>query len=187
MKLIVQILCYNEESTLPHSTHSQVGQYRWQWRRDWRTLGSAGGQPLRDGKIKNNTVNDVELGIWDEGQAFQLWDIDIIDVSANTITNGAQGIFIYGDAGGDLGGPFAVPAGSISRNCFSGMAEYGISVDSGATGGSLDAEKNWWGDASGPFHATLNTGSTGYAAIGDVDFDHWLTKKKKCIKKCKKH
>ncbi len=82
-----------------------------------------------------------------------------------------------------MGGPFAVPAGFISKNCFSGMSDYAI--ENNATG-TLDAEKNWWGDTSGPFHSTLNSTALGDAAIGVVDFDPWLTKKKKCTRKCKK-
>jgi hypothetical protein len=39
----------------------------------------------------------------------------------------------------------------------------------------IDAENNWWGDASGPYHPTLNPGGLGDEVSDDVDFDPWLT------------
>jgi hypothetical protein len=38
----------------------------------------------------------------------------------------------------------------------------------------VDATDNWWGDASGPYHATLNPGGTGDPVTDNVDFDPWL-------------
>jgi hypothetical protein len=40
----------------------------------------------------------------------------------------------------------------------------------------VDARYNWWGDASGPYHPTLNPTGTGDAVSDDVNFDHWLLK-----------
>ncbi len=39
----------------------------------------------------------------------------------------------------------------------------------------LDAENNWWGDPSGPYHATLNPQGLGDSIVGWADFDPWLT------------
>ncbi len=121
--------------------------------------------------VYDNTVNDVALGEWGEGQAFQFWSITTLDVHNNSITNNAQGIFIYGDAGGTLGGPFAVPGGSVHCNIIVGNTEYGLKVDASATGGPLKAEKNWWGHASGP--SGVGPGS-GDAVTANVDYDPWL-------------
>jgi len=40
--------------------------------------------------------------------------------------------------------------------------------------GTLNAEENWWGNESGPLHATLNPQGKGETVIGDVDFTPWL-------------
>ena len=49
---------------------------------------------------------------------------------------------------------------------------YGIrNVDSGIL---VNAESNWWGDASGPYHPTLNPSGLGDTVSDFVDFDPWL-------------
>jgi hypothetical protein len=75
-----------------------------------------------------------------------------------------------GSAGGDYGGPYAVPAGSAHNNCISGNDEYGLKIQDTATGGPLLAERNWWGNASGPQVAK----GTGDKVIGPVDYDPWI-------------
>ncbi len=40
---------------------------------------------------------------------------------------------------------------------------------------TLDAEYNWWGDASGPYHPIENPGGLGDTVSDYVDFDPWLT------------
>lgn len=40
---------------------------------------------------------------------------------------------------------------------------------------SVNAEYNWWGDASGPYHPTLNPGGLGNWVSDNVDFIPWLT------------
>ncbi len=49
-------------------------------------------------------------------------------------------------------------------------ASYGIQ----STAPQVDAKNNWWGDASGPYHATLNPSGTGNAVSDNVDFNPWL-------------
>lgn len=39
----------------------------------------------------------------------------------------------------------------------------------------IDAENNWWGDASGPYHPTANPGGLGDTVSDYVGFDPWLT------------
>ena len=38
----------------------------------------------------------------------------------------------------------------------------------------VDAESNWWGDATGPYHPTANPGGLGDSVSDYVDFDPWL-------------
>jgi len=123
----------------------------------------------------DNVIRDVTLGIWGEGQAIQFWDIVELDAHDNVIENTAQGIFIFGGGVGDpYGGPWQVPNGRVYYNNILCGGEYGIQVDPGATGGPLDAENNWWGDPSGPFHPLLNPAGTGDEVSDNVDFEPWL-------------
>jgi nitrous oxidase accessory protein NosD len=49
---------------------------------------------------------------------------------------------------------------------------YGVcNVDTGVT---VDADSNWWGDASGPYHPTANPGGLGDTVSDCVDFYPWL-------------
>jgi hypothetical protein len=40
---------------------------------------------------------------------------------------------------------------------------------------TVNAEDNWWGDVSGPYHPTLNPGGLGDSVSDYVDFEPWLT------------
>ncbi|MBE0430551.1 MAG: hypothetical protein IBX67_01860 [Dehalococcoidia bacterium] len=67
----------------------------------------------------------------------------------------------------------ATPLLDVAAHCnsFLGTGDWGIYNLSGFT---VDATFNWWGDASGPYHATLNPGGTGNAVSDNVEFDPWL-------------
>ena len=60
---------------------------------------------------------------------------------------------------------------TVSNNNISGNTIYGVS---NAGTGILNAENNWWGDATGPAHSTNPTG-LGNAVSDNVDFDPWYT------------
>jgi len=125
-----------------------------------------------EANIYDNLIQRVAEGLWGEGQALQLWDIDTVDIHDNRLIDNFQGIFVYGgSAGGTYGGPYAVPGGSIYDNAISGNTQYGISVDATATGGPLNAENNWWGDASGPSGEGSGTGDP---VSANVDYDPWI-------------
>lgn len=65
------------------------------------------------------------------------------------------------------GGIMSVEQSSISGNSVYGAYNNSIS--------SIFAENNWWGDASGPYHPTLNpTGNVESSVSNNVDFDPWL-------------
>jgi len=120
--------------------------------------------------VYDNTVDSVAEGVWGEGQALQLWDIDTLDVHDNTFINNFQGIYVHGSDPA-YGGALPVPGGSIYCNTISGNTQYGISVDPTATGGPLNAELNWWGDATGPSGQGAGSGD---AVSENVDFFPWL-------------
>jgi hypothetical protein len=90
-----------------------------------------------------------------------------VNFTGNTVHDSARGIRIEDDGYGfgdnsDL---------HINGNAITGNATYGINVVGGYTG-TLDAECNWYGDASGPT-AAGNPSGTGDSVIGDVDFVPW--------------
>jgi parallel beta-helix repeat protein len=60
----------------------------------------------------------------------------------------------------------------VRYNRFSGNGSYGI-YSSGAV--TVDAELNWWADASGPYHETTNPGGSGDAVSDYVDYTPWAT------------
>ncbi len=64
--------------------------------------------------------------------------------------------------------------------CTGATLQDGFFMDTGnglyvQSSGTLNAEHNWWGDATGPFHAELNPTGLGDTIVGSVDFDPWLT------------
>jgi len=59
----------------------------------------------------------------------------------------------------------------IYQNNFENNSAYGLYNDSA----SINAENNWWGNASGPYHPALNPGGLGDRVSDNVDFEPWLT------------
>ncbi len=102
-------------------------------------------------------------GIGLEGDALGTNVLDMT-VTANTITGWDKGITFYKDAGATL------IANIINCNK---IYDNGIGVDN-PTGVVVNAVGNWWGDASGPAHAS-NPGGSGDAISDDVTFTPWGT------------
>ncbi len=63
-------------------------------------------------------------------------------------------------------------SGSTIDSCnIAGNSGYGVCNPSAFW---LNAENNWWGDSTGPYHATANPGGLGDSVSDYVDFDPWL-------------
>lgn len=60
----------------------------------------------------------------------------------------------------------------LENNDFIDGASFGIKNDGSF---NVNATNSWWGDNSGPYHASLNTTGKGDAVIGNVTFDPWTT------------
>lgn len=58
-----------------------------------------------------------------------------------------------------------------NNNFVAAPGEYAIKNQ--VAGTTLNAEDNWWGDASGPYHST-NIYTEGAKVSDNVDFDPWL-------------
>lgn len=87
------------------------------------------------------------------------------NITGSTITGNTTGIAVGYD-GSDASTVIA------HNNLISGNSSHGVS----STAATVDATDNWWGDASGPYHATGNPSGTGNAVSDNVDFDPWTGK-----------
>ncbi len=54
-------------------------------------------------------------------------------------------------------------------------ANHGAGLFADSYSDTLNAEDNWWGDASGPYNEQLNPDGTGNEVYGDADFIPWAT------------
>lgn len=120
--------------------------------------------------VTNNvlTGDGTASGIGLEADSgFGSFDIDLA-VTNNFIQDWGVGVEIYECSGGCTGTTFSnlhVNLNSITGNLL-GFDHYSPTF-------TADGEKNWWGSASGPTHAS-NPGGTGDSSSDDVDFDPWL-------------
>jgi len=123
------------------------------------------GETLTDSKatVRCNSIdNNTEWGI------YMVVRHSLVNISGNHIlangTSGTEGgIYIEGSEL-DLVG--------IHQNSIDGNYDWGLLNDSDET---LDATYNWWGDATGPYQATTNTGGGGDEVSDNVDFSDWLS------------
>jgi hypothetical protein len=84
-----------------------------------------------------------------------------VTVKANNFTGNHRGIYVWPDQT-ELKG-ITVNFNNIAANSFSGVRNEG--------GETLDASRNWWGDASGPSGGGPGEGD---AVVGGVRFEPWL-------------
>lgn len=84
------------------------------------------------------------------------------NITYNTIANNAYGVSNW------QSGPTVINHNNIYDNSSWGVYNDDCSV-------TIDAENNYWGDASGPYHPTGNPDGLGDAVSDCVDFIPWLT------------
>ncbi len=116
------------------------------------------------GRIADLTVENIigtELGagvaiIGDEGTS-------TVEITGSTISNNEMGIWVLN------GSTLEAHFNNIVDNSGGGVVNEG--------GVTVDATYNWWGDASGPNHESLNPYGSGdviYDPSDNVDFEPWL-------------
>ena len=110
--------------------------------------------------ITDNTIHDRGILVQDGGTA---------TITNNTITD--CGIGVRNGIGG---------LSVINYNNIFGNHEWGVYNEDCSV--IIDAENNWWGDASGPYHPTENPDGLGDAVSDYVDFEPWLTEPVMMIK-----
>ncbi|UCG48748.1 MAG: filamentous hemagglutinin N-terminal domain-containing protein, partial [Phycisphaerales bacterium] len=108
--------------------------------------------------LENNTLTSNNTGVLIE-------DGSNIRAGQFTITGNQFNINIVG-----LESRHDSESAQVHGNSFSGNTNYGA-ANAGLLA-ALDAEANWWGDASGPTHAS-NNGGTGDAVSDKVDYNPW--------------
>ncbi|MBI2120225.1 MAG: right-handed parallel beta-helix repeat-containing protein [Parcubacteria group bacterium] len=123
--------------------------------------------------LKNSVIeNFMEIGIFSIDSA--------VTVENSKIQNNWAGIINHTGRRNPIEEPFSVTNSSITGNLL-GIDNYGTSGSSYTWNRSpfaftpVIARGNWWGDASGPFHTTLNPEGLGDSASNYVEFDPWLT------------
>ena len=82
-------------------------------------------------------------------------------ITDSTITNAPYGIWVGN-------GYFTIHNSSIINNSDYGIRNYFSPV-------TVDAENNWWGSGTGPYHPILNATGLGDTVSDGVDFAPWLT------------
>jgi len=120
-----------------------------------------------DGCMITEMSPDGGFGIMESGVGIVIgipgedWGPSTVEMKGSSISNN-DGIGIYVCDDSTLEAHF---------NNIVGNTAYGVVNEGGET---VDATYDWWGDASGPYHGTLNPGGEGNAVIGNVDFEPWL-------------
>jgi len=94
-------------------------------------------------------------------------------ITGNTVTGNYWGIAVGTEAG------TATPEAHAHFNNITG--NYNLGARHGSAYGVFDATDNWWGDDSGPYHATLNSAGLGNTVSDNVDFDPWTGMSIECV------
>jgi parallel beta-helix repeat protein len=115
--------------------------------------------------VTNNltTISGNDVGIRVKDGA------DLASVLNNTITNNTDGGIIIESTAGTIG---LINNNTISGNGYD-VDVHGIGLKNDLAS-LVDAQNNWWGDATGPYNDPHNTCGLANAVIGDVDFMPWL-------------
>jgi hypothetical protein len=116
-----------------------------------------------DATISNNTVTQCEKGIV-LGLVSQTTNMSDIDVTGNTVQSNVVGLYVANHATGLIDADtFAVASNKFVSNTTFGVQNAHTTVE-------LNADHNWWGDASGPFNATSNPTGLGNPVSDNVDY-----------------
>ena len=113
-----------------------------------------------DVAVTGNTVSNFARGI-DIGGGSQ--SVNNVSVTCNTVEDNDTGILVRSSADGVV----------INNNNVEDNTTWGVNNMHSAM---LDATDNWWGDDSGPYHATLNPTGAGDPVSDNVGFTPWIDK-----------
>ncbi len=121
-----------------------------------------------DNTITNNEVygqDDWEpYPDFDFAQGIYLFDSNNNVLTGNYLHDNNYGVGVWGPGRGD--GSNQINFNDISDNTGFGFRSFDAFT--------VDATGNWWGDVSGPYHATHNPDGTGDTVSDDVAYSPWL-------------
>jgi hypothetical protein len=112
--------------------------------------------------------------VWNNGGTIALYNTEVATGTTYGIyeSSGAMTVIAsdihHHSVGIQVGGTASIGSSWIHNN-----SSYGLYNSTAATS-SLNAIYNYWGDASGPYHAIYNASGTGDTVSNHVDFDPWL-------------
>jgi nitrous oxidase accessory protein NosD len=115
-------------------------------------------------EIQRNYIHGVVSG---EGEAIEIYDSLGVHVRGNTLEGNGTGIQITDYVFTEDWEECYARYNNISGNTACGV-EMVTCTD------NFTATHNWWGDASGPYHATTNPTGTGDDVTDKVDYSHWF-------------
>ena len=121
-----------------------------------------------DAQVLDNTISNLE-GLWAHGIGLEGNTPNAL-VQGNKISNLVDHKTPSDAVAVQVEDNLAAGTVNIDQNCFSGVK---VGVQN-MTGILVDADNNWWGDASGPYNAATNPGGSGAAATVNVDFNPWI-------------
>lgn len=144
---------------------------------------------ILDADLEGGSGEGIQIGTATEASQFT--------VINNRIENGDHGLVFESISGSSA--QISASGNRIAGNVVGVIVRSGVTsanlanfhvnencIESNTTGASntiattLDAEDNWWGDASGPFNAVDNPGGAGNSAGSDIDFQPFLTEPAAC-------
>jgi parallel beta-helix repeat protein len=130
--------------------------------RDFVTGGTGIAGQFLNTQVKNNTVTGYVKGAGMHFESHYGRDLsENVNVEGNTFTGNSLGIYVF-NTQTELTGI------TVNFNNIVGNSRYGVWNDGGET---LDATKNWWGDASGPSKVGPGDGD---ATSAKVLYSPWL-------------
>ncbi len=116
--------------------------------------GLAFGDAAGSSTAESNDITGNEVGIHLDGSGGNI-------ISDNVIRENGEGMRVVEHSMGNI----------AYDNDISGNDEYGINAKDARY--SISASDNWWGHATGPYHATNNTGGKGNEVTDNVEFGDW--------------
>lgn len=119
----------------------------------------------QDNLIINNTITYNGHGIWIEAGNNKVLGNNILN---NAVTPDS-GVHVTGDLT-----DVCIEFNNIVGNSPEGSSSYGVYSNSTSPDFTVDAEHNWWGNATGPYDPADNPEGTGDAVNGYVDYWSWL-------------
>jgi parallel beta-helix repeat protein len=124
--------------------------------------------------VKDNVIQNVRMGIYNQGST--------MNIEGNTINNASHcGIGVDTSLGTTITGNTISGSGDVGIEVFGSNVVVHLNNITGydfglqTSGPNVDAENNWWGNATGPNNPDSNPSGTGVGVSNNVAFAPWLT------------